>query len=103
METIIKVLNSSFIIDRVILNNFTVFNEELNIEIDITSKIYGKKKLMFSNVIKLDINSNYYGCSDISSIIIEDMSELQWEGVYYKVMISEDVMTFYCKIIECVN
>lgn len=99
MDEIIELLKSSFVIDRVILNNFTVLDESLNIEVDMISAEYGCRKIYFSDVTKLDIDSRYYGCSPHSTIIIEDVSELHWEDVFYKVTILEDVMMFYCKTI----
>jgi hypothetical protein len=97
MDEIFELLRYNFVIDRIILNNFTILNESLNIEIDIMSKEYGNKKICFSDVTRIDINSLNYVCSLMSIIVIEDVTELCWEGVIYKVMILEDVMTFYCK------
>lgn len=97
MNEVFEILKNSFLIKNVVLNNFTILQKELNIEINITSEKYGNRKIFFLNVVKLDIDSDQYGASVASSIIIDDMSDMQWENVCYKVMISEDVMTFYCK------
>ncbi|TAJ12150.1 hypothetical protein DMA11_13915 [Marinilabiliaceae bacterium JC017] len=97
MKEIITVLNGCFKILRIIIQNFTTLNDDLLIEIEIYSKDLGQKRIKFINVSKIDIHSEYYTCSDKSSIIIEDLSTAQIEGIRYKVLISEDVMTFYCK------
>lgn len=100
MNEIYEILKGDFKIKKVILYNFTVFDKDFDIEINIASNKDGDIRLFFKDVVKLDIDSRYFAYSMTSSIIIDDVEELQWERVFYKVMVSEDVMTFYCKEIS---
>lgn len=100
IDKIIELLNYSFIIDCIVIKNFTVFNENMDIEINIVSKEYGNKKLIFEDVKRLDVKSENYGCSPSSNILIEDITELGWEGLFYNIKLSDDAMVFYCKTIK---
>lgn len=97
MKKILEILNSSFLIDKIIINNFTVFNEHVSIEMVLKSDFNDIYKLLFKVVQNLNIDSDYYACSYKSNITIEDISQFQLENVFYKVCISEEILTFYCK------
>lgn len=97
MKNIIEILNSRFNILQVVIKNFTILDSNLEILIKINSSEFGIKTILFDKVSNININSDYYFCSDKSSIIIEDLSLAQIEGVTYKVAIAEDSMIFYCK------
>lgn len=103
MKEIIENLRGNFKIVQVIIENFTIIDKELSIDIEIFSNDFGIKTISFENVSRININSEYYTCSDMSSIIIEDISEAQIEGVKYRIAISEGVMTFYCKNVQWNN
>ena len=100
MVDIIKVLTTSITIRNIVIENFTVSNSDIMIKIELFSTGYGSKVIEFENVSQINIESDYYHCSFNSSIIIEDLSDCQMEQIRYKVAISEDVMTFYCKGIK---
>lgn len=100
MEDVFELLNSYFKIIQIIIENFTIIDETLEICIKVTSKSCGDKTIIFEEVSGINIMSAYYFCSNKSSIIIEDLSSVQLEGVKYKVAISEDAMSFYCSNIK---
>jgi len=100
MEDIIKILTTSFTIRNIVIENFTVANGDLMIKIELFVDGYGSKVIKFENVSQINIDSEYYSCSVNSSIIIEDLSDCQMEQIRYKIAISEDAMTFYCKEIK---
>jgi hypothetical protein len=89
-------LQKKFVVNEILIKNFASTNEELEITIKIYGEEYGSKKIAFREVSKIDINSNYYGSSVNPSIIFEDLSSAQLEGIVYKIAINEDAMTFYC-------
>ena len=97
MGNIIKLLNSPFLINKIIIENFTLLDEELKLYIEIRSNYFGVKMILFENVTDLNIDSEYYGCSAKSSIVIDDISAYQLENKNYRIFISEDVMSFDCK------
>lgn len=97
MKEVIKILNSNFTIKRIILNNFTVFEKDLHIEIDINSEEYGRKRIYFIDSKNIYVNPDYSGGSPNSSILIEDISILQWENLFYKITVVDDAMRFYCR------
>jgi len=97
MKNIIEVLNSHFKILQIVIENFTILDSNLEVLIKINSAQFGIKTIAFENVSGIDVNSEYYFCSDKSSIIIEDLSGVQMEGIKYRVAIAEDSMTFYCE------
>lgn len=99
MNNIINVLNSSFNIEQIIIENFTVLDKKIKIFIKINSIDFGITMLAFQDVSAIHIDSEYYACSKQPSIVIEDISNAQMQGIKYKVAISEDVMTFYCQTI----
>ncbi|KFF08296.1 hypothetical protein [Chryseobacterium luteum] len=103
MKNIIEILNSHFKILEIVIENFTILNSDLEILIKVNSVEFGIKAILFDKVSSININSDYYFCSDKSSIIIEDLSSAQIDGVTYKVAIAEDSMTFYCKNIILKN
>jgi hypothetical protein len=100
MKDIIEILKSHFKITQIIIENFTILDTDLTIVMKIHSDDFGDKVITFESASRININSEYYTCSDRSSITIEDLSSLQMEGITYKIAISEDVMTFYCKNIK---
>ena len=100
MEEIIKILTTSFTISKIVIENFTVANSDVMIKIELFAVGYGSRVIEFENASQINIDSDYYSCSIKSSIIIEDLSDSQMEQIRYKVAISEDVMTFYCKEIK---
>ena len=87
-------------IRNIVIENFAVTNSNVMIKIELFSVRYGSKVIEFENVSRININSDYYYCSVNSSITIEDLSDCQIEQIRYKIAISEDVMTFYCKDIK---
>lgn len=97
MEELFKLLNSKFILTQIEIHNFSLLEEDVSIEMKLVSEISGEKNILFENVTRININSEYYSCSERSSILIQDISTLQWEGIMYKVSISEEIMTFYCE------
>ncbi len=96
MKNIIDILNSNFKIVSITIENFTILNSELTIHIQIFSKEFGEKTITFKNVTNINIESEYYASSDKSSIITQDLTTAQLEGVKYKISICVDAMTFYC-------
>lgn len=92
-----EIFKSDYEISQIIIENFTVLNNELKILINVNSKHLGQRTMVFENVSRININSEYYTSSRHSSIITEDLSDAQMEGIVYRVTISEDAMTFYCK------
>ena len=99
MGEIIKILTTSFTISKIVIENFTVLYSDVVIKVELFT-IDGSKVIEFANVSRININSDYYSCSANSSIVIEDLFDCQMEQIRYKVAISEDVMTFYCKEIK---
>ncbi len=97
MEELFKLLNSKFILTQIEIHNFSLLEEDVSVEMKLVSEISGEKNILFENVTRININSEYYSCSERSSILIQDISTLQWEGIMYKVSISEEIMTFYCE------
>lgn len=97
MKSIIQVLNSHFKILQIVIENFTISDSNLKVLIKINSTEFDIKTITFENVSSINVNSDYYFCSDKSSIIIEDLSGAQMEDIKYRVAIAEDSMTFYCK------
>lgn len=97
MEKLFKLLNSKFILTQIRIHNFSLLEEDVSVEMKLMSEIFGEKNILFENVTQLNINSEYYSCSERSSILIQDISVLQWKRVIYKVSISEEIMTFYCE------
>ena len=96
MQDIIKILNSFFKIKKIAIENFTIPDTDISIIIEINSDENKSRTIVFEGVSRINIDSEYYTCSDKSSIIIEDLSSMGMEGITYKVSISEDVMIFYC-------
>lgn len=97
MEELFKLLNSKFILTQIKIHNFSLLEEDVSVEMKLVSEISGEKNILFENVTRININSEYYSCSERSSILIQDISTLQWEKIMYKVSISEEIMTFYCE------
>lgn len=100
MNKLLNILNNDYLIDKIIINNFTRTDSDLSIEIYLQINELEIVNILFEEVKNININSDYYGVSETSSIMIDDVTNLQWEGMFYRVMISEDVMCFYCKNIE---
>lgn len=100
MKKILENLNSSFKINQIIIENFTILDDDITIVIKINSQDKGYMVLTFEGVLRINICSEYYTCSEKSSIILEDLTSAQMEGIKYKISVSEDVMTFYCKSIS---
>jgi hypothetical protein len=61
MDKIFDVLKNRFKIIRVIINNFSILDEELSIEIEILTEKHEMKKILFNTVSNININPNYYG------------------------------------------
>lgn len=94
---IYDILNSHFKILSIKLNNFTQLSDEsLNIELDIISEEFGEHKLLFTEASHINMKLEYREYSN-SYIIIEDIAELQWQDVIYKITVSEDGIDFCCK------
>ncbi len=100
MKRISEILRSDFQIVKIAIENFTLLHHEVIIRIEIHSKEFGNEVIIFENVSGVNINADYYFCSENSSILIEDISSAQMEDINYNVTISEDAMSFYCKDIS---
>lgn len=96
MKDFLELVKEPFLIKKIVIYNFTVIDEEIEIEIEIYSDTNGAKKILFEKVTNLNIDASYYRCSDNSLIILEDLTTTQMEGIKYKIAISEDAMAFYC-------
>ncbi len=97
MNEIIEILKSSFKITHIVIENFTLLDRDLTINITVSSNDFGYRTISFEGVSRININSEYYSSSDTSSIVIDDVTMAQMEDIFYNVKISEDVMTFNCK------
>ena len=97
MKNINEILRSDFQIARIAIENFTRLYSEVLVTIEIHSKEFGNAAILFENVSGFNVNSEYYFCSESSSVLIEDISSAQMEDINYHVAISEDAMSFYCK------
>lgn len=100
MKNIIEILNTSFAIEKIAVHNFTILNKDIYIEIEIMLENCKKAVIVFENVRGINVISESYSVSSKSSIVIEDISAMQMEGVNYKIAISEDAMLFFCKKID---
>ncbi len=87
-------------IEKISIYNFTSLDEQTSIEILLEINRVKRVKVLFFEVRNLNIDSNYYRCSENPRIIIEDISDAQMEDIFYNISISENIMTFYCKRIE---
>jgi hypothetical protein len=96
IEEFLNIVNSPFLIQEVVLLNFTVLGEELKIQIKVDTFQNQTKILLFENVTNLNVVPTNYGCSEESSIIMEDLTNAQLENVKFKISISDDAMSFYC-------
>lgn len=103
MEETIQILAKPIIIERISIYNFTSLDEQISIEMLLEINREKRVKVLFYEVRNLDIDSDYYGCSESSRIMIEDISKAQMEDILYSISISEEIMTFYCKRIELAN
>lgn len=103
MDTIIQILAKPIKIKEISIYNFMSLDEPLFIVILFEINEEEIKKLLFKEVKNLNIDSTCYGCCEKSRIIIDDVTELQWEDIFYRIDINEDIMTFYCKTIELLN
>lgn len=100
MKDVFEILNGYFKIIQIIIENFTILDHNLSIRVKISSSDFGNNIITFEGVSRININSEYYVCSDKSSMTIEDLSDAQLEGIKYKIAISEEAMTFYCNEIR---
>ncbi len=96
-DDIITIINNQFAIQKLTILNFTKLFQDVIIEIEIVSDLFGFKVLRFEEVSAINIPAEAYCCSEKSSLIIEDFSTSQWENVNYKVAVFEDTLTFNCK------
>ncbi len=103
MENVVEILEMPYKISSVVLENFTSPEYFIVINIYRVLNRTDAYSIVFNEVSNLNISSSEYTYSDESAITIEDISSRQMENVTYKVAISEDVMSFYCKSVHLFN
>ncbi|WP_156522707.1 hypothetical protein [Arachidicoccus ginsenosidimutans] len=73
MNEIIEILRKKFSITKIIIENFTKLNMEMSIYIELELEENKFKRIVFKNVSGLEISSENYSCSELSSVIIQDI------------------------------